>query len=107
MYYINSLPNESGNYGNPMGQPFPDSIILPNNLLNDYINAKGFVTLVIENNQVINLTVNEEALAAYEVTIQPSSESNTDSETSETDDINSMLIDHEYRLVLLELGLAE
>ena len=65
MYYINSKPNESGNYGNLMGQPFPGSVCLPDDLLSDYINAKGFVLPVIENGQVASLEVNQGALDAY------------------------------------------
>lgn len=65
MYYINAQPNESGNYGNPMGNPFPGSVSLPADLLSDYISAKGFVIPVIENGEVVSLEVNQEALDAY------------------------------------------
>ena len=65
MYYINSVPNESANYGNPMGQPFAGSVALPDALLSDYINAKGFVIPVIEDGQVASLEVNQEAYDAY------------------------------------------
>ena len=65
MYYINAQPNESGNYGNPMGQTFPSSVVLPDDLLSDYINAKGFVILVIENAAVVSLEINQAALDAY------------------------------------------
>lgn len=65
MYYINAKPKESGNYGNPMGQPFPGSVALPDDLLSDYINAKGFVIPVIENGEVVSLEVNQAALDAY------------------------------------------
>ena len=65
MYYINAAPNASGNYGNPKGQPFSGSVALPDDLLSDYISAKGFVRPVIENGQVASLEVNQEALDAY------------------------------------------
>ena len=65
MYYINATPNESGNYGNPKGQPFSGSVALPDALLSDYINAKGFVIPIIENGQVASLEVNQEAYGAY------------------------------------------
>lgn len=71
MYYINETPNESGNYGNPMGQHFPGSVSLPDDLLIDYINAKGFVIPVIENGSVVSLEVNQEALDTYEAANQP------------------------------------
>ena len=65
MYYINAQPDESGNYGNPMGQVFPGSVSLPDDLLSDYISAKGFVIPAIENGQVVSLEVNQGALDAY------------------------------------------
>ena len=39
MYYINSTPNGSGYHGNPMGQPFPNSVTLPDDLLSPYLAA--------------------------------------------------------------------
>ena len=66
MYYINAQPNASGNYGNPKDQPFHGCVGLPDDLLSDYISAKGFVLPVIENGQVASLEVNQEALDAYQ-----------------------------------------
>ncbi len=66
MYYINAHPNASGNYGNPMGKPSPGSVALLDDLLSDYINAKGFVILTVENGAVVSLEVNQEALDAYQ-----------------------------------------
>lgn len=71
MYYINATPTASGSYGNPMGQPFPGSVGLPDDLLSDYINAKGFVIPSVENGAVVSLEVNQDALAAYEDANQP------------------------------------
>ena len=65
MYYINATPNESGNYGNPIGQPFHGSFALPDDLMRDYINAKGFVIQSVENGEVVSLEVNKEALDSY------------------------------------------
>ena len=65
MYYINAQPNASGNYGNPMGQHFHGSVGLSDDLLGDYINAKGFVIPSVENGAVVSLEVNQEALDAY------------------------------------------
>lgn len=65
MYYINATPNESGNYGNPMGNSFPGCINLPDDLLTPYIEARGFVTLTLDGNTVTALETNQEALDAY------------------------------------------
>lgn len=66
MYYINPTPNKTGNHGNPMGQPFPTCVTLPDDLLSPYLAAKGFVTLTVENGAVTSLETNQEALDAYE-----------------------------------------
>ena len=66
MYYINPTPNETGNHGNPMGQPFPNCVILPDDLLSPYLAAKGIVTLTVENGAVTSLETNQEALDTYE-----------------------------------------
>jgi len=63
MYYINSSPNETGNHGNPMGQPFPNCVT---DLLSPYLAAKGFVALTVEDGAVTSLETNQEALDAYE-----------------------------------------
>ena len=81
MYYINATPNESGDYGNPMGQVFPGCVALPDELLGPYIEAMGFVFLELEQAEEVpiplllkgtrefwmvkKLSVNQEALDAY------------------------------------------
>ena len=62
MYYINTT---GPNHGNPTSTPFPNSVSLPDTLLMDYINTKGFCTLTIEDGAVTTLTVDQEALDAY------------------------------------------
>lgn len=62
MYYINT---QGPNHGNPMGQPFPNSVSLPDTLLIDYINTKGFCTLTVQDGTVTALMVDQEALDAY------------------------------------------
>lgn len=62
MYYINS---QGPNHGNPMGQPFPNCITLPDALLSDYLATRGFCNITVEDGVVTALTVNQEALDAY------------------------------------------
>ena len=62
MYYINPI---GPNHGNPTSAPFPNSVSLPDTLLMDYINTKGFCTLTIEDGAVTALVVDQEALDAY------------------------------------------
>lgn len=68
MYYINSTSNESGNYGNPMGQPFPGCTNLPDDLLAPYIEARGFVHVTTDPEDGVTVTAvetNQTALDAY------------------------------------------
>lgn len=62
MYYINT---KGPNHGNPTSVPFPNSVALPDALLIDYINTKGFCTLTIVDSAVTALAVDQEALDAY------------------------------------------
>lgn len=62
MYYINI---QGPNHGNPTSAPFPNSIPLPDTLLMDYINTKGFCTLTVQDGAVTALVVDQEALDAY------------------------------------------
>ena len=65
MWYIKELPNEDGNYGNPIGQQFAGCMGLPDDLLSDYVEARGFVYLTVVDGAVTALETNEEALKAY------------------------------------------
>lgn len=65
MYYISNKPNESGNYGNPRGEAFDDALALPDELLDDYIDAKGFVYLEAKNGIVTLARLNKQAYDAY------------------------------------------
>lgn len=62
MYYINTI---GPNHGNPTSTPFPNSVSLPDTLLMDYINTKGFCTLTVQDGAVTALVVDQEALDAY------------------------------------------
>lgn len=62
MYYINT---QGPNHGNPTSTPFPNSVSLPDTLLMDYINTKGFCILTIVDGAVTALVVDQEALDAY------------------------------------------
>lgn len=62
MYYINT---QGLNHGNPTSNPFPNSVTLPDTLLMDYINTKGFCTLTVQDGAVTALVVDQEALDAY------------------------------------------
>lgn len=62
MYYINPT---GPNHGNPMGQPFPGCVALPDELLSAYLDTKGFCAITIVDGAVTALVVDQEALDAY------------------------------------------
>lgn len=63
-------------------------------------NPAGFVNIQVEDDIVISMEVNQEALDAYIASLpEPEPELPT-----AQDDTDAMLVDHEYRLTLLELG---
>lgn len=100
MYYID--PN-GVNHGNPMCQPFNGCVCLPDELLGAYLTCMGFCTVTVdEQGTVTAVTADEAALAAYKA-----EHPDTAPEPTEEDDNAAMLVDHEYRLTLLELGLNE
>ena len=66
----------------------------------------GFVTLTVDGNIVTDMDVNQEALDAY-LSALPEPEPEPDPEPTAQDDTDAMLVDHEYRLTLLELGVTE
>lgn len=63
MYY--NINTQGPNHGNPTSTPFPNSVSLPDTLLMDYINTKGFCTLTVQDGAVTALAVDQEALDAY------------------------------------------
>lgn len=65
MYYLSNNPTKNSNYGNPMVQPFQDCIALPDELLQSYLDARGFVTLTLDGNTVTAVETNQTALDAY------------------------------------------
>lgn len=75
MYYINKNPDENGYYGNPRMQWSPDCLMLPDELLSDYLAAKGFVIVTEGTDKqegiITALGVAQEALDAYNASTQP------------------------------------
>lgn len=102
--YIKLYPDDNGNHGNPVPNQLEGTVWLPDELLSDYIDTKGFATLTIENEEVNAVAVNQEALDAYEASLpDPASQPEPMSQS----EIEEMLLDQEYRILLLEYGLED
>lgn len=99
MLHINSAPAKNGNYGNPRGKAFPGSLVLPDELLEAYLDSMGFVTPTVTDGAVTALERNEEAYEAYiaEHPVVPEPEP-----TEEL--LLELAADHEERICLLEMG---
>ena len=65
MYFIKSKPNENGNYGNPTSIQFENSLILPDELLAEFIKYKGFIVPTVAGEEITSIKVNQKALDAY------------------------------------------
>ena len=102
MYYINPEPNESGNYGNPRGEAFDGALALPDELLNDYIEAKGFVYLEAKNGIVILARLNKQAYDAY---VNAIPEPKTDPQ-ARIDELKQKLADTDYIACKIAEGAA-
>lgn len=102
--FIKREPNEQGNYGNPSSTRRAGMVTLPDYLTKAYIDTMGFAFLEFEEDTVTSVTINQEAYDAYQESLpepEPEPEPMTHAEVEE------MLLDQEYRLLLLEYGLEE
>lgn len=99
--FIKREPNEQGNYGNPSSTRGAGMVTLPDYLTKAYIDTMGFAFLEFEEDVVTSVTINQDAYDAYHESLPEP----IPPEPTEEDDMNAMLVDHEYRLVLLELGI--
>ena len=104
MFYVSKYPNSIGNHGNPQSNQYADSVALPAELLTDYIACRGFAVLAVEDGTVTAVEENMDALNAY-LAEHPDVPDEPFDEPSAQDDTDAMLIDHELRLTLLELGM--
>lgn len=103
MRYIRATPNPSGAYPAPQSNPFPGSIALTDEQAATLIQYNGFVSITQEG-ATVTVTPNTEAWEAWKASL-PAAE--PDPPPTAEEDRDAMLVDHEYRLTLLELGVTE
>ena len=103
MIYIDQNPNPSGAYPNPKNQPFPGCIALTDEQAAMFFKYNGFVVVVQYGDNVI-VEPNTETWEVWKASLPTES---TKSTPTAQDDTDAMLVDHEYRLTLLELGITE
>lgn len=71
MYYIKQNTNAADNYGSVMFQPFDDCISLPDEFLQPYLDANGFVNITVEDGVVTSVEKNVEAWEAWNAAQPP------------------------------------
>lgn len=71
MYYLPKIPNEAGNYGSPVSEPFDDCISLSDALLQPYLDANGFVNIIVKDGVVTSVEKNVEAWEAWNAAQPP------------------------------------
>lgn len=103
MNYIQSIPTETGYYGNPHEPAVDGDYALPDELLPAYIDSMGFVNIEVEDGVVMSVTRNEEAYEAYIAEHPPQPEPEPQPTAEDTRD--ALLVDHELRITMLELGI--
>jgi hypothetical protein len=102
MYYINPEPNENGNYGNPQSIKREGSLTLPDELLDDYIEAKGFVYLEAKNGIVTLAKLNKQAYDKYIASIPEP----TEDPQARIDELKQKLADTDYIACKIAEGAA-
>ena len=95
-YETHDIQTNSGWFENPYGDAFA---VVPDDMVEDIMATKGYcdITLNDDGTEVVSFTARE----------IPVIETPTNTEPTPQDDIDAMMIDHEYRLTLLELGVNE
>ena len=101
MWYTRKSEN---GYTPPQSTKAAGLVALPDEMLETFLAYSGFVELEISEGVAVAITPDVKAFEAWE-------SEQTEAESIEPKDaqadIDAMLVDHEYRLTLLELGLTE
>lgn len=98
--YIQPTPTDVGAYTSPQSSAARGLVQFPDAFLDTFLAYNGFVTLTIENNAVTEIEPNTEAWEAWKAE-QPEP---VEPEPTPQEDTDAMLVDHEFRITLLELG---
>lgn len=105
MMYIKAEKNEIGAYPPPQKTKAGGLVILPDEMLETFLNYSGFVNIETENGIVTKIIPDEDAFNEWKERTEFEA-ANIEASDPQAD-TDAMLIDHEYRLTLLELGLTE
>ena len=105
MMYIKAEKNSIGAYPPPQKTKAEGLVSLPAEMIDTFLNYSGFVNIETENGIVTKITPDEGAFKEWQEGTEAEAASTGKSDPQA--DTDAMLINHEYRLTLLELGLTE
>ncbi len=111
MRLIRKEPNPSGAYP-PIQETSVTSLpagmaAVPEEMDDEvFYENNGFVTLTLDGDVVTAMTANTAARESWLASL-PAAEPETEPAATQEEDRDAMLVDHEYRLTLLELGVTE
>lgn len=114
MYIIKMEASENG--GRPplqswTGRKAPEGFALcPDEFFDIFYSTSpaGFVDISVENGTVVNMEINQTAVDAYiKANPEPELTELQQSLEDQVTDLQEMIVDQEYRLTLLELGITE
>lgn len=91
-------------YTPPQSTNAPGLVALPDELLEMFLEYAGFVELEISEGVAVSITPDVTAYARWKAEESERKEIEPEDPQADTD---AMMINHEYRLTLLELGLTE
>lgn len=93
-YAVHDIQTNNSWSKNPYGDNYA---VVPDEMVEDILETKGFcdITLNDTGTEIVSFVARE--IPEIEPDIEPTAD----------DDIDAMLVDHEYRLTLLELGVNE
>lgn len=95
-YEMHDIQTNSGWSENPYGEEYA---VVPDDMVQDILATQGYCDIVLNDDgtEVVSFTARE----------IPVIETPTNTEPTPQDDTDAMMIDHEYRITLLELGVTE
>ncbi len=103
VWYIDPKPSLGGAYSPPQNPGFPGAVKITDEQMRLLVAHNGFVNITVEDDVVTEMTPNLEAWEKWKASLpEPAPAQPTPQEDTE-----AMMVDHEYRLTLLELGVTE
>ena len=100
-YYLNPQINENLCYCSPQSTKAHGLVEMTEEQRKTFLAYNGFVNIVVADGIVTDIEPNVEAWEEWKATLPTEP---TETEPTAQDDTDAMLVDHEFRITMLELG---